>query len=275
MSEETKMRLSAGCEIVLESDVPYPVPLILMLSPLCHSNQQTIIEEHQTFSPQVLVQEYKDSFGNTCQRMQAPPGRFVIATHVIVETSPTIDVTPGASLNLITELPDDALQFLLPSRYCPSDLMLMGSTAHQVTQNCLPGYDQVEAIRAWIHHNIAYCYGISDTSTSAQNTLQDKRGVCRDFAHLGMALCRSLTIPARMVVGYLHNLKPMDMHAWFEAFIGGRWYTFDATQEHPCGGRIVIACGRDAADVALLTQFGPSILTEMCVWVNVVPPIAE
>ena len=120
-----------------------------------------------------------------------------------------------------------------------------------------PGYAAVEAIQTWIHENIEYRRGSSNGSTTAIDTLRDRAGVCRDFAHVGIALCRSLTIPARMVVGYLYGLEPMDLHAWFEAFVGGRWYTFDATQSEPRGGRIVIAYGRDAADVALTTPFGP------------------
>jgi transglutaminase-like putative cysteine protease len=259
------MRLSAGCELVLEVDSPYPVPLILMLSPST-TEGQWLAEERHTLTPQVPVLEYIDSFGNRCQRLHSPPGRFVITTEVVAETSPTLESAPGAPLSLISELPDSALQFLLPSRYCPSDLM--GALALEVVEGHLPGYDQVAAICHWIHQNIRYCYGTSDTSTSALETARDRIGVCRDFAHLGMALCRSLTIPARMVVGYLHELKPMDMHAWFEAFVGGRWYTFDPTQAQARGGRIAVAVGRDATDVALLTQFGPAVLTEMRVWVD-------
>lgn len=259
------MRLRAGCELVLEVDSPYPVPLVLMLAPST-TESQWLAEERHTLTPQVPVREYIDSFGNRCQRLHSPPGRFVITTEVVAETSLALESAPGAPLSLIAELPDSALQFLLPSRYCQSDLL--GALALEVVAGCLPGYDQVAAICGWIHQNIRYCYGTSDTSTSALETARDRIGVCRDFAHLGMALCRSLTIPARMVVGYLHELKPMDMHAWFEAFVGGRWYTFDPTQAQASGGRIAVAVGRDATDVALLTQFGPAALTEMRVWVE-------
>ena len=259
------MRLSVGCELVLETDASHSVPLVLMLCP-SNSESQWIAEKYQSLSPMVPVREYTDCFGNLCQRLESPPGRFTIRMTVVVETVATIEIMPEAPLNLISEVPNHVLQFLLPSRYCPSDLM--GGLANQIVEGHLPGYDQVAAICDWIHRNIKYCYGTSDAFTSAQDTVRDRSGVCRDFAHLGIALCRSLTIPARMVVGYLNELKPMDMHAWFEAFVGGRWYTFDATQEQPRGGRITVATGRDAADVALITQFGPSVLTEMCVWVN-------
>ncbi|MCX6368970.1 MAG: transglutaminase family protein [Armatimonadetes bacterium] len=259
------MRLSAGCEMVLEIDQPGPISLVLMLRP-SSSALQWVSEERHALSPMVTVLEYLDNFGNICQRMQAPAGRFSIATQVTVETAATLEVAPGTPLDLVSALPDKTLQYLLPSRYCQSDLV--GERAREITHGCKMGYDQAEAIRAWIQGNIEYCYNSSDASTSALETLRDRKGVCRDFAHLGIALCRSLTMPARMVVGYLHELVPMDLHAWFEVFVGGRWFTFDATQEQPRGGRIVIAYGRDAADVAMLTQFGASTLTEMGVWVK-------
>lgn len=132
----------------------------------------------------------------------------------------------------------------------------------------MPGYAQVESIRQWIQTQVEYQYGTSNASTAAVETAEKKVGVCRDFAHLGIALCRSLNIPARMVVGYLYQLDPMDLHAWFETYIGQRWYTFDATQSKLKGNRITIAYGQDAADVALSTQFGAMQLIEMKVWVD-------
>ena len=137
----------------------------------------------------------------------------------------------------------------------------------------------MEAIRAWIHANLEYRYGVSDAATDALDTLARGAGVCRDFAHVGIGLCRALQIPARMVVGYLYRLDPMDMHAWFEAFVGGRWYTFDATQDAPRGGRIVVAYGRDAADVAFLSNYGEMATERLTVQVElhadaVPPPLA-
>jgi transglutaminase-like putative cysteine protease len=214
----------------------------------------------------VPVVEYVDSYGNLCQRLTAAAGRFVVEASAEVETAEAIDVQPQAPFTPVQELPDNVLQFLLPSRYCQSDLL--GDLASEMVEDAAAGYDQVETIRQWIHTHIEYGYGTSNASTSAQDTAAERKGVCRDFAHLGIALCRSLSIPARMVVGYLHELQPMDLHAWFEAFVADRWFTFDATQAHPRGGRIVIAYGRDAADVALATQFGPAQLTEMRVWVK-------
>lgn len=225
-----------------------------------------MIREEYQFEPTVPVVEYVDSYGNLCQRLITPQGLFRVNTTAIVETSDTIDVQPGAAFVLVQELPDYALQFLLPSRYCQSDLL--GNLANDIVGSIESAYDQVEAIRNWIHTHIEYRYETSNASTSAIETAKTRVGVCRDFVHLGIALCRSLTIPTRMVVGYLHQLEPMDLHAWFEAFVGGRWYTFDATQSTPRGNRIAIAYGRDAADVALATQFGLLTLTEMNVWVE-------
>ncbi len=214
-------------------------------------------------------------YGNLCQRLIAPPGQFRIRTQATVETAPTIDVAPGAPYVPVESLPDDVLHFLLQSRYCPSDQPAIGKQAGDIVAGAEPGYDQAEAIRAWIHTQIRYEYSTSDATTSALETLQNRVGVCRDFTHLGISLCRSLNIPARMVVGYLHDLKPMDLHAWFEAFVGGRWYVFDATQTEPRGNRITVAYGRDAADVAFLTQFGSMTLQRMQVWVDEDVPVAH
>jgi transglutaminase-like putative cysteine protease len=257
------MRLDAGCEIVF--DVTAPTPIILMLRPRS-GNGQWIFAESYDFSQQVEISEYVDNNGNLCQRLIAPVGRFVITANAKAVAAEIIDVEPGAPLTLVQDLPDYALQFLLPSRYCQADFL--GDLALQIVGEAKPGYDQVEALRLWIHKNIQYQYGTSNASTSAIDTVETKQGVCRDFAHLGIALCRSLEIPARMVVGYLYELEPMDLHAWFEAYVGGRWYTFDATQDTPRGGRITVASGRDAVDVAFATVYGQADLLEMKVRVE-------
>lgn len=262
------MRLKAECQLVFEAIEPSP--LILMLRPRSGLGQWIAREDYR-FEPNVSVVEYVDSYGNLCQRLIAPEGLFRVHTAAIVETSDTIDVQPGAEFVPVQDLPDYVLQFLLPSRYCQSDLL--GDLANEIVRDMAPGYDQVEAIRHWIHTHIEYRYETSDASTSAIETEKTRLGVCRDFVHLGIALCRSLTIPSRMVVGYLYQLEPMDLHAWFEAFVGDRWYVFDATQAEPRGNRIAIAYGRDAADVALATQFGPLILTEMNVSIHAAGPM--
>jgi transglutaminase-like putative cysteine protease len=257
------MELNAGCEITFE--VTAPTPMVLMLRPRS-GYAQWVSQESYTLNPQVPAIEYVDSYGNLCQRLVAPIGNFVVSTRAGVQVADAIDVQPGAPFTPVQDLPDNVLQFLLPSRYCQSDQL--GSLAQEIVGSAAPGYDQVAAIEAWIHTNVEYRYGVSDASTAALETAEGRIGVCRDFAHLGVAFARSLSIPARFVVGYLYQLDPMDLHAWFEAYVGGRWYTFDATQTSPRGGRIAIAYGRDAADVALSTQFGPATLTKLRVWVD-------
>jgi transglutaminase-like putative cysteine protease len=257
------MRLDAGCQIFFEATTPTPV--IFMLRPRSGAGQWVIREEY-LLQPNIPVTEYTDSYGNLCQRLVVPPGSFQVHSTATVETADAIDTHPTAPYIPVEQLPDPVLQFLLPSRYCEADKL--GDLALQIVGDAAPGYEQVEAIRHWIQTNVTYEYGTSSASTSAADTAASKIGVCRDFTHLGISLCRSLNIPARMVVGYLYQLKPMDLHAWFEAYVGDRWYTFDATQAEPKGNRIAIAYGRDAADVALSTQFGSMQLLEMKVWVD-------
>ena len=257
------MRLNVGCHLLFEAIAPFP--LILMLRPRSGLGQR-VVREESCFDPDVAMTQYSDHYGNLCQRFMVPQGIFRVDTTATVDTADSIDVNPGAEFAPVQDLPDYTLQFLLPSRYCQSDML--GMLANEIVADCAPGYQQVEAIRSWIHTNIAYHYDTSNASTSALETVQTRTGVCRDFVHLGIALCRSLTIPARIVAGYLYQLEPMDLHAWFEAYVGDRWYTFDATQTEPRGNRITIAYGRDAADVALATQFGLLTLTEMKVWIE-------
>jgi len=257
------MRLKAGCELTLLCSEP--TPLIAMLRPRS-GDAQWIVSESYELEPQTRAVEYLDCFSNLCQRMVAPANGFHVRTEVVIDVADSIAVHPGGAPTLPADLPADALQFLLPSRYCPSDML--EKLAKEVVAGVKPGYDQADAIRAWIREHIEYRYGVSTGSTSALDTIRDKAGVCRDFSHIGLSLCRALLIPARMVVGYLYQLDPMDLHAWFEAFIDGRWYTFDATQKEPRGGRIAIAYGRDAADVALITELGSLETKDMRVWVD-------
>ena len=228
-------------------------PIVVMLRPRSGVAQR-MVSSHFVLLPQISTANYVDIYGNLCQRLVVPRGETRIAVEVVMEIEDDIAVAPEAPATPVHELPDNVLIFLLQSRYCPSDKM--AERANDIVGNALPGYAQAEKIRAWIHDNLDYQYGVSTATTDAIDTLADGAGVCRDFAHVGIALCRSLTIPARIVVGYLHGLQPMDLHAWFEAFVGGRWYTFDATQSQPRSGRIVLAYGRDAADVAFISDYG-------------------
>jgi len=246
-------------------DEPKACPVVAMLRPRS-GEAQWLASERYNFSPLVRATEYVDEFGNLCQRFVAPAGSLQILTEVTVHTEPAIAVESNAPPTPVQDLPHDSLRFLLPSRYCPSDKL--ADVAAEIAEGCAPGYEQVDAICSWIHQNIEYKYGVSNCNTDAAETLDARAGVCRDFAHVGMTLTRCLQIPARMVVGYLHRLDPMDLHAWFEAFVGGRWYTFDATQTKPRGGRIVVAYGRDATDVAFISNYGALQVKELRVWVE-------
>jgi transglutaminase-like putative cysteine protease len=257
------MRLRATCKMRVTASSDCPV--VAMLRPRS-GDAQWMVSERYDLRPWVPTTEYVDSFGNLCQRMIVPKGDMHIEVDAVMEADDAIAVAPDAEAVPVHKLPFDTLQYLLQSRYCPSDKF--GDRAQAIVQGKMAGYAQVEAIRHWIHENLTYQYNVSNASTDALQTLEAGAGVCRDFSHVGIALCRSLQIPARLVVGYLHGLDPMDMHAWFEAYVGGRWYTFDATQARPRGGRIVVAYGRDAADVAFLSNYGPLEMGEMAVSVE-------
>lgn len=244
----------------------WPTPTLLSLRPRLDVDRQLVWSERFDVGAAGPVHEFLDGFGNRRQRVVMPAGPSHVRAEATVEVPDRLDVDMTAPRVPIDQLPDDVTQYLLPSRYCPSDLVF--ESAIDITRGALPGYPQAEAIRAWTASEIRYEYGASHMSTSALDTLESRRGVCRDFAHLGISLCRAIDIPARMVAGYLHELVPMDAHAWFEAFVGGRWFTFDATQAMPRGGRVVLAHGRDAADVAMVTQFGPMRLVDMAVAVR-------
>ena len=257
------MKLNVGCELTVRT--PAACPIVAMLRPRS-GLAQWLSSETYIFDPWVPTTEYVDVYGNLCQRMVVPPGEMRIRVEAVVETEGEIATAPSAPFSLVETLPDDALMYLLPSRYCPSDTL--EAKAWQVVGAASPGYAQVEAIRAWIQARTEYRYGASDASTDAADTLASGSGVCRDFAHVGISLTRALKMPARMVVGYLLGLEPMDLHAWFEAWVGGRWYTFDATQADPRGGRVVLAYGRDAADVAFISNYGALETIAMRVWAD-------
>ena len=217
--------------------------------------QQWVARETYTLYPSVPVYEYTDIFGNLCQRMVVPTGKFSVHTSADVMTMDVMDKDPSAFFVEIQNLPDAVLMYLLPSRYCESDRF--GNLAREIVDGAQLGYNQVDRICGWVRNAIRYTPGSSTFPLSAVEVNVQGEGVCRDLAHLGIALCRSISIPARLVVGFLHGLEPMDLHAWFEVYIGGRWYTFDPTEDTLRGGRLAVAYGRDAADVAVYHQFGP------------------
>ncbi len=239
----------------LRFNIEVSTPFILMLRPRSGA-QQWVASEVYKLTPSIPAFEFTDGYGNLCQRLVAPVGDFAVHTTAEVMISDGVDTAPGAEYVPVQELPDALLNYLLPSRFCESDHF--SEMAASITYGQLLGYDQVAAIETWLRENVSYEPGRSDQQVSAIDVNARQWGVCRDLSHLGIALCRSLSIPARMVVGYLHELEPMDMHAWFEAYVGHRWYAFDATQTVKRGGYVAIGYGRDAADVAVFNQFGPA-----------------
>ncbi|MGJ8649210.1 MAG: transglutaminase-like domain-containing protein [Opitutaceae bacterium] len=258
------MWLHATCS--LEFHIPEETPFILMLRPRS-GWQQWIGREQYVLSPSVPVVEFTDTYGNLCQRIVAPAGPFSIRTAVDVEAADGFDTSPGAPFIEVQCLPNETIPFLHPSRFCESDRFT--DLATSITAKETPGYDQCTAIVNYIRSTTVYAPGLGNDIISACEANQRTHAVCRDMAHIGIACCRALSIPARMVVGYLEGLEPMDLHAWFEAYVGDRWYTFDPTQDHAEGGRIAVAYGRDAADVAIYTQFGiPVELQSMEISVN-------
>ena len=263
------MRLLVGSDITVRA--ANDCPIVAMLRPTS-GLAQWLSSETYRIDPWVPTTEYVDGYGNFCQRLVVPRGEMRLRVDATIETEADLAVAPGAPMTPVEALPDAALQFLLPSRYCACDTLR--GKALQIAGGFAPGYAQIEAIRAWMHANLEYRYGSSDASTDAAATLDAGAGVCRDFAQVGIALTRSLYVPARMVVGYLLGLEPMDLHAWFEAYVGGRWYTFDATHAEPRGGRVVLAYGRDAADVAFISNYGALETIAMRVWVEDAPPEA-
>jgi len=249
------MWLRTSCEIAFEISIP--TPFILMLRPRNVINQW-VARQSYTLKPTVPVYEYTDDYGNLCQRLIAPPGQFWIHTCADIHTNDQIEACPGAPLDEVQYLPNEVLTYLLPSRYCESDRFV--TLAQEIVDGVKPGYDQVAKVNQWVHDNIRFNPDSPYFQMSAVEVNQTREGVCRELAHLGIALCRALCIPARMAVGYLYGLHPMDFHAWFETYVGGRWYAFDPTQPKPHGGRVIVAYGHDAADVAIFTQFGSELI---------------
>ena len=244
--------LTLGVHLEIEMESQWPTSIVMMVQPQS-GDGQVILTNELIIVPQTATREYIDLQGNRCLRLSLPAGRIRIESRIVASVPASFDIDPTAAFHPMEDLPDQVLPFVLPSRYCESDAL--EEMAQDISGAATPGYAQVELIRDWINKTFIYEYGASDSHTSAKDALRSRKGVCRDFAHVGIALTRGLNIPARMVVGYLDGLEPMDMHAWYEAFVGGRWYTFDATQREPKGGRIIVATGRDAADVAIATYF--------------------
>jgi transglutaminase-like putative cysteine protease len=257
------MKIRVGFELVYEFAQPTPVVLMLNVHP---SRTCDLLKPDQLqVSPLVPVTRYLDSFGNVCRRLIAPAGRIEIMTDAIVaDSGKPDDVHPNARQHDVGELPHEALQFLLASRYCETERLMNLAWAN--FGKTPPGWARVQAICDFVHSHMRFGYSHARATRTAMDALVERRGVCRDFAHLAVTLCRCMNIPARYCTGYLGDIgvppepEPMDFSAWFEVYLGGRWYSFDARHNIPRIGRIVMARGRDAADVAFSTTFGPNTL---------------
>ena len=263
------MRVRVGCELHYEA--PYGAPIMTIVG-LRGGRYHNLITERRFVEPDIPLHEYFDGFGNRVWRLNAPAGKLRLVYDAIAEVPPEPDpVLPGLKKALVQDLPDDTMVYTLPSRYCQTDLFIQD--AWDKFGDVSPGWAQVQAICDWLHENIRYEAG-STSATSSFEAYRDQRGVCRDFAHLGVAFCRALNIPARYVCGYLPDIgiEPppiaMDFHAWFEAFLDGDWRTFDARHNEPRIGRALIAYGRDAVDAAFATSYGTTKLTRLEVWAD-------
>jgi transglutaminase-like putative cysteine protease len=224
-------------------------------------------------SPATPYTSYRDSFGNWCNRVTAPAGTFQIrADTVITDLGLPDAIAPTAGQHAVQDLPADTLLFLLPSRYADSDRL--ADVAWDLFGATEPGWPRVQAITQWVHDHITFGYQWAQPGKNAWDAYHEGRGVCRDYAHLGIAFCRALNIPARYCTGYVAGVElatpdePMDFSGWFEVYLDHQWVTVDPRNLTPMTGRILIARGRDAADVAITTSFGPNTLTDFQVWAH-------
>ena len=263
------MLIRVGHEISLTFLQPTATVLMLYLHP---SRTATVRQpERLQIEPWTPVSEYIDLYGNHCGRILAPSGRVVFRNNAIVEDSGEPDPQVwDAPQHKVENLPDDVLLFLLASRYCEvdSELREIASTLFSQT---LPGWSRVVEICNFVHQHIRFDYMLARANRTALETFHEGTGVCRDYMHLAITFCRLMDIPARYCTGYLGDIgvplvEPMDFSAWFEVFLGGRWYAFDARNNMPRIGRVLMARGRDAADVALTTTFGANELNSFSVW---------
>jgi len=258
------MKIRVGYEIAYDCLVPTPMLLALSLHP---SRLRDLLTPHRIgFDPPIAAADYRDGFGNICTRILAPPGILTISCDMIVADSGTPDpVAPAAGQHPVEQLPEDMLVYLLGSRYCETDRL--SDTAWSLFGTTTPGWARVQAICNFVHEHVAFGYEHARPTKTAWDAFMERQGVCRDFTHLAVAFCRCMNIPARYCTGYLGDIgvpppnAPMDFSAWFEAYLGGSWYTFDARHNTPRIGRVLMARGRDATDVALSTSFGPCALT--------------
>jgi len=268
---ETTVKIRVGYELIY--DCPQPTPMMLVLNVHYTRASDILVADRVTTEPSVLLADYRDDFGNWCTRLVAPTGQIRISSTAVVKDSGEPDiVATSAHQHSIQDLPDESLVFLLGSRYC--DTQRLSETAWSLFGRTPPGWARVQAICDFVHNHISFGYEHARDTRTAWEAFNEGRGVCRDYAHLAIAFCRCMNIPARYCSGYLADIGvpppcgPMDFAGWFEAYLGGRWYTFDPRNNVPRIGRVLMARGRDAIDVAISTTFGPNTLRSFKVWTD-------
>ena len=265
------MRIRVGCELGFQ--FTQPTPLIAMLNEHYSRASDLELPDHLKTNPPVPIGSYRDSFGNWCSRLVAPPGPFTLGMTAIVRDPGTPDpVELGSVQHSVEQLPGETLQFLLGSRYCETDRL--SEEAWRLFGPKPLGWRRVQAICDFVHSHITFGYEHSRATRTAYEAYTVPQGVCRDFAHLAITFCRCLNIPARYCTGYVSDIglpppyAPMDFAAWMEVYLGGRWHAFDPRNNAPRIGRVLIAYGRDAADVPLTHIFGPGDLRGFQVWTD-------
>ena len=262
------MQIRVGFDLIYEC--PQPTPMILMLNIHFSRVSDLVSADHIIIHPSVPITAYRDGFGNWCSRIVAPQGEIRISTDAVINDNGLPDpIDPYARQFAVEELPAETLVYLLGSRYCETDRM--SELAWSLFGETPTGWGRVKAICDFVHGHIAFGYQHARVTKTALETFNERTGVCRDFTHLAITFCRCMNIPARYCTGYLGDIgvpasaDPMDFSAWFEAYLGGRWHVFDPRNNVPRIGRILIAQGRDAADVPLSNAFGPNVLKNFVV----------
>jgi transglutaminase-like putative cysteine protease len=257
------MQIRIGYDVIFSC--PLGAPMILMLNVHYSRASDIVVPDHLTTEPSVPITGYRDLFGNWCNRIVAPPGQIRLTSRgVLRDTGQPDAVVPSAPQHAVEDLPEEALVFLLGSRYCETDLL--SQVAWNLFQTTPPGWARVQAICDYVHNHVTFGYEHARVTKTAFEAFNERTGVCRDFTHLAITLCRCMNIPARYCTGYLGDIGvpppygPMDFAAWMEVYLGGRWHTFDPRNNVPRIGRVLVARGRDASDVAIATTFGPNVL---------------
>src|ERR1700761_2878074 len=269
------MLIRFGYELTYE--FAQATPMILNLNVHYSRTSDLLRPDTLTTSPAVPLVMYRDSFGNWCTRAVAPPGIFKITSDAMIRDSGIPEASfPYAFEHIVKSLPDETLMYLLPSRYCETEHLSIA--AWKLFGSLTPGWSRVQTICDYVHDYVTFDYQAARPTKTAWETYNERKGVCRDFAHLAITFCRALNIPARYCTGYLGDIgvpaadAPMDFAGWFEAYLGGAWHTFDPRNNARRIGRVLIARGRDAADVALSMTFGPNVLEGFRVWTYEVQP---